>query len=262
MPPGCRFTLASGLVVVVLFLSTFSSSAQIACSAPIADTPHQGGGESAGTIYGVQADISNSNPVFGCAQNWDSFTDEWVMVVGPDFPAQPEWIQLGWERDPNYMTVVHFWYQYIGPANLSPIEGHFDPTIYPIARVRTYKIEAVSDPDPTVGTIWMLWADNILLDTIPAANLGWSGGSQYGTNMQWSGEVSYVESDMGGPYYNAAQIVWPMWTLGGGYIDVTTPYFFNSSHPRYAGDARQFSDGTWFFRNWSWYRVFLPFIDK
>lgn len=174
MFPSRRFTVASGLVVVIILLSTFSSSAQTTCSAPIPEPPHQGGGETAGTIFGVQADISEGNPNFGCAQNPDSYTAEWVMITGPGFPPEQEWIQLGWQRDQRYNTAVSFWYQARGSVFPYPIDRAFDPTIFPILHVRTYKIEGVSDPDPTIGIVWMLWADNILLDTIPAANLGWT----------------------------------------------------------------------------------------
>lgn len=93
----CRLMVAMSLVIAVLALAILPLSAQGACSTPLPSPPHQGEGRSASTILGVQAVISYGNPVFACQQNWDSYTNEWIMIVGPgnSMPNHPEWIQLG-----------------------------------------------------------------------------------------------------------------------------------------------------------------------
>ncbi len=238
-------------------------SAQGACTAPLPSPPHQGGGKSASTIFGVQAVISYGNPVLGCSQRDDSYTDEWVMVVGPgnSLPNHPEWIQVGWEKGHHYPGQVYFWYQYIGPNYPAPVDVAIDPAQHPVSQARTFKIEVISDEGGSAT--WLLWADSILLGEIAASDLGWNGSGQYGSDVQWSGEVSYLESEMGGPASNPVSIVSPMWYVGEWWDYVYDPYTFDSWHPKYGGDAIQYGDGTWRFRNWTWSNfLFLPLILK
>lgn len=156
---------------------------------------------------------------------------------------------------------VYFWYQYIGPNYPAPVDVAIDPAQHPVSYGRTFAIEAMSDLGGS--TTWLLWADGILLASIAATDLGWTGGGQYGSNVQWSGEVSYFESEMGGPASNPVRIVYPMWYPGGQWDYIYDPYTFNSWHPRYSGDAVQYSDGTWRFRNWTYSNfLFLPLILK
>jgi hypothetical protein len=268
----CRLMVATSLVIAVSAIAILPLSAQSTCSAPLPSPPHQGGGRSASTIFGVQAVISYGNPVFACRQNWDSYTNEWIMIVGPgnSMPNHPEWIQVGWERSHVYET-VHFWYQYIGPGlnyctQTPPIvciprSQHIDPAQHPVSSARTFTIEAIGEPDG--ATNWLLWADNLILGSISASELGWTGSSQYGSDVQWSGEVSYFESEMGGPASNPVSIVYPMWYVGEGWDYIYDPYTFSSWHPKYGGDAIQNVDGTWRFRNWTWSNfLFLPLILK
>ena len=171
-PLHCRLIVAVSLVIAVAVLPTLPLSAQGACSAPLPSPPHQGGGKSASTIFGVQAVISYSNPVFGCSHRDDSYTNEWIMIVGPgnSLPNHPEWIQVGWERSHGHET-LHFWYQYIGPGpsyctQTQPIvciphDVPIDPTQHPVSSARTFTIEAIGEPDG--ATNWLLWADNLIL---------------------------------------------------------------------------------------------------
>lgn len=203
-----HLVITISLVIAVLILSTPSSSAQGACSTPLPRPPRQGGGRGMASVFGVQAVISYSNPILGCSHRNDSYTNEWIMIIGPGnrLPDNPEWIQVGWERSHGHET-IHFWYQYIGPGPnyctqtppivCIPHDQPIDPIQYPVSQARTFRIEAISDEGGS--TTWLLWADTILLGAIAADDLGWSEGAQYGSDVQWSGEVSYLESEMGGP---------------------------------------------------------------
>lgn len=92
--------VAMCLTIAMLTIWIQPLSAQGACSAPLPSPPHQGGGRSASTIFGVQAVISYGNPILGCSNRADSYTNEWIMIVGPgnSLPNHPEWIQVGWEK--------------------------------------------------------------------------------------------------------------------------------------------------------------------
>jgi hypothetical protein len=151
----------------------------------------------------------NGTPVFGCPNNWDSYTNEWIMLVGP---GQDAWIQLGWERS-QADARVHIWYQARGPNFLK--DWPFDPTItnYRVDIPREFRIEA---QDPGYGTVyWDMYVDDIYLDTIESDDLQWPGGSKYAVNAQWSGELSYIESEMGGPRSNPVAFYYPAWSLTG-----------------------------------------------
>jgi hypothetical protein len=110
-------------IVPLLVLLSFGSlplSAHADCSTPIG-APHQGAAvnpSSGNFIYGISANISYGTPVLGCQHKLDSFTNEWVMVVGP---GPEEWLQFGWERNANYPN-LHLWYQY-HHQGAAPVEG-------------------------------------------------------------------------------------------------------------------------------------------
>jgi hypothetical protein len=257
-----RHHLLATMSLVIIFLTflTLPLAAQGTCSTPLPHPPHQGGGKSASAIYGLQAVISKGAPVLGCQSKWDSYTNEWIMVVGPGSNA---WIQLGWERsysDPR----VHIWYQARGPHFQR--DRHYDPTDprYRVDIGRTYVIEAMSDEGGI--TYWSLWADGVALDSIPATDLQWPAGSAYAIDAQWSGELSYIESEMGGPYSSPVGFYYLAWYLGdpnGDWPYIDNPRVFNSEVPKYGGDAFQIYSGIWGFRNWTWSNfLFLPLILK
>jgi hypothetical protein len=256
-----HFWRAMLLVVVLLILLTTSLSAQSTCSSPLPHPPHQGGGKTASTIFGLQAVISKGNPVLGCQSKSDSYTSEWIMVVGPGPNA---WIQLGWERSVSQDPRVHIWYQARGP-NFQH-DRPYDPTDprYRVDIGRTYAIEAMSDEGGI--TYWNLWADGVALDSIPATDLQWPAGSAYAIDTQWSGELSYIESEMGGPYSSPVGFYYLAWYLGdpnGDWPYIDNPRVFNSEVPKYGGDAFQIYSGIWGFRNWTWSNfLFLPLILK
>lgn len=228
-----------GFVLVVTFL-VMPFLAYADCSGPLVPPPHQGGGQTlpvGQVVFGVKTLITYGNPALGCQNRWDSYTNEWIMILGP---GDNEWIQLGWEKNRDNPQ-VHMWHQARGPNYL------VDLPLGPVTQSRTYSIEAMGDESG--NTLWFLWADGQYLTSFPATNLGWSNGGQYGTGVQWSGEVSYVESEMGGPYTNPVLIDRPLWYMGPSWSYITTPYTFDSWHPKYAGDASQYADQSWRFRN-------------
>jgi hypothetical protein len=177
------------LTSILLTFVTIPLSAQGTCTSPLPHPPHQGGGKNASTVYALQAVISKGNPVLGCQNQWVSYTNEWVMLIGPGSTA---WIQVGWERSVHGDPRVHIWYQARGPNGFQR-DRHYDPTDprYRVDTGRTYVIEAVSDPGGI--TVWNLWVDSVALDSIPATDLQWPAGSAYATGAQWSGELSFIE---------------------------------------------------------------------
>ena len=72
------------LLLVVLFFMGLPLSTDANCNTPIG-APHQSVAKNPSPdnfIYGISANISYGTPVLGCQNKLDSFTDEWVMVVG------------------------------------------------------------------------------------------------------------------------------------------------------------------------------------
>lgn len=269
-PSICRLIVAAILSAATLSFATGPLSAQGACSTPLQPPARQGGGKSppqGQVVYGIQAVITNGYPTFNCPSNWDSYTNEWIMVVGPGDNA---WIQVGWERSPS-QSLVHIWCQVRSPSSPGPREVHFNPD-YRVDIPRAYSIVAYHDPRGF--NYWGLWTFNggidgtkyVYLDSIYDSELQWPGGSAYAIDAQWSGEVSYIESQMGGTYASPSAFYYPRWYLGdpsGEWPYITDPRTFNSRYPKYGGDAFQYADGTWRFRNWTWSNfLYLPLILK
>jgi hypothetical protein len=183
-------------------------------------------------VFGASATISFGDAALACASHWDSYTYEWLMILGP---GTDEWIQIGWEK--SYFTqAAHFSYQIRGPGGLMWNGGEDVPFD---SAPREYRIEVL---DGLYGRVWALWAGADLVFPIFASDLNWSNGAECGTAVQWNGEVSYAASEMGGTFPGTV-INYPQWQLdsiGGFWTSIAPTQFHQSWFPDYQGSHGQY----------------------
>jgi hypothetical protein len=255
----CRRVINTAVVLTIITLAVAPAVSQADCTTPLG-APHQGAGKfpaPGNMIYGMSASISYSNPALGCLNRYDSFTDEWVMVVGP---GPEEWLQFGWEKNSSYQT-VHLWYQY-HHQGAGPVGGRIaiDP-------VTTHEYKIMSDPDRQTGIIsWWLVDNGFVRLQFRATDMGWTQPTNGAAQAQWSAEVAYGESEMGGllPYLvTFSDLTYEEGSPSAYWQQVVEPWTFDSFVPRYGGDTTEVEPFVWQSRNWTWpYQNHLPLLEN
>jgi hypothetical protein len=196
------------------------------------DEPHQGMSviPNNSYVWAVTARISYANPAFNCRDDLNSWTTEWVMIVGPD--SSTDWVQFGWTR--NYAdSTVHAWSQWSDKHGLHNMDYNYYPT-----DVASYMIAQYYEP-PMPGPAWYLSIDRQYVDNIYTTGIDWWDQlfGDHGVQAQFYGEVTKLENNMGDWYPGVAMdsVYWlddnDLWNppLNGVCI--------NSPVPRYGGQC-------------------------
>ena len=247
------------LVLAILALTIGPAVTYANCSTPVG-APHQGAAidpAPGSFIYTASANISYNNPNLGCTNQGDSFTDEWVMVVGP---GPEEWLQFGWERKTAYPN-VHLWYQYHHQGS-APVDVDI---LYEPAVTHEYKIMSAIDGQ-TGNVTWWLVFDGTILYQFTATQMGWTQPTNGASEAQWSAELAYDESEMGGLlpnlvtfdnlYYQEGDPSQPLQAM-------TPSWIIRSSVPKYGGDPVDVATFNGSLRNWTWpYLTYLPVLEN
>ena len=253
-----RYAISLVFTSGLLLLTFLSLSVYADCGTSLG-APHQGAGQypaPGNFIYGISADISYNMPVLGCLNNIDSFTNEWIMVVGP---GPEEWLQFGWERKSGYPN-VHLWCQY-HHQGASPVDGDIP---YEPATVHEYMILSVRDP-ATREITWQLFLDDLFMGQFTATEMGWTQPENGAAQAQWSAELSYGESEMGGllPHFVFFDdIYYQEGTPTSSWYHVDPSWTFDSFVPKYGGDTVEYEPFRWRSRNWTWRQIHLPLVTK
>lgn len=228
----------TAVVLTILALAIAPAVSQADCTTPLG-APHQGAGKfptPGNMIYGMSASISYGNPALGCLNKYDSFTDEWVMVVGP---GPEEWLQFGWERNSSYQT-VHLWYQY-HHQGADPVDV---PIYYEPATTHEYKVMSIRDNQTGIIS-WRLVDNGLVRLQLTATDMGWTQPTNGATQGQWSAEVAYGESEMGGLLPNLVtfdNLTYQEGSPATNWQQAVPSWTFDSFVPRYGGDTTEVVD--------------------
>jgi len=247
------------LLLVVLFFMGLPLSTDANCNTPIG-APHQSVAKNPSPdnfIYGISANISYGTPVLGCQNKLDSFTDEWVMVVGP---GPEEWLQFGWERKAAYSN-LHLWYQY-HHQGAAPVDVDI---FYEPVTTHEYRIMAVRNSQTGIISWWLV--DNGLVRVqLATTDMGWTQPTSGASQAQWSAELSYGESEMGDllpDLVSFDNLYFQEGTPSSLWQQVVPSWTFDSFLPRYGGDTVEYEPYRWRSRNWTWpYQHYLPLMQK
>ncbi len=253
------YSVCIALLLVLLSFVRLPLSVRADCGTPIG-APHQGAAKdpSPGNfIYGISANISYGTPALGCQYKLDSFTDEWVMIVGP---SSEEWLQFGWERKATYPN-LHLWYQYHYQGS-APVDVDL---FYEPATTHEYKIMAVRNPQTGIISWWLVDNGNVLVQ-LAATSMGWTQPINGASEAQWSAELSYDESEMGDllpDFVSFDNLYFLEGTPDSVWQQVVPSWTFNSFLPKYGGDTVEYAPYHWRSRNWTWpHQNYLPLMMK